>query len=111
MDYEQNEAEEVEEYNSDDDIMDEYEEEMACLAKFGLKSKEGLTKKVQGRVPIEVAKFCTSGGTKFEEQKKQPEIIKTTISAIKEPNKTMPPKPIEKGKKRKRERKKLSKKC
>jgi len=106
MEYEHEEIEEQEE-NSDEDIMDEYEEEMACLAKFGIKSKEGSLKKVQGRVvPVEVAKFCV--GT--EEQKNMPEIIKVGTNIIKEPNKAIPQKAIGKGQKRKREKKKLNQK-
>eukprot|EP00826_Nyctotherus_ovalis_P037825 TRINITY_DN3488_c0_g1_i1.p1 TRINITY_DN3488_c0_g1~~TRINITY_DN3488_c0_g1_i1.p1 ORF type:complete len:113 (+),score=47.51 TRINITY_DN3488_c0_g1_i1:668-1006(+) len=104
-------VEEVED-NSDDDIMDEYEEEIACLAKFGIKSKEGSMKKVQGRVPIEIAKFCISEGSKAEEQKNKhkPEMVKVSTGMVKEPTKTIPQPPIGKGQKRKREKKKLSKK-
>jgi hypothetical protein len=101
MEYEREEMEEQED-NSDEDIINEYEEEMACLAKFGIKSKEGSLKKVQGRVvPVEVAKFCV--GSKIEEQKKMPE-IKIGTNIIKEPNKSIPPQPIGRGQKRKRER-------
>ena len=85
--------------------MKEYEEEMACLAKFGIKKREGGGKKTQGRVIVGIANLHINDAQNPEEQTKKQDIIKPKPNPPKV-FKKVPNKSISKSK-RQREKKKL----